>query len=167
MQNRLRELILALADRHIEFIVAGGVAAVLHGVERTTLDLDLSLHFSDDNTRLFLDVMKRFGLTPRAPVAPEILLDAAARRQIVEKKNAIVFSFQDLSSPLWHVDVFLKSEFSYEALESDTVIVDIADRKVRILSARKLLEQKMNIQPPRPKDVMDIAELGRLLEARP
>lgn len=42
MQNHLKEIIYRLADRGIDFIIGGGVAAVLHGVERVTMDLDIA-----------------------------------------------------------------------------------------------------------------------------
>jgi hypothetical protein len=39
MSNHINEILFALTDAEVEFIVGGGVAAVLHGVERVTLDI--------------------------------------------------------------------------------------------------------------------------------
>ena len=39
-QNHLKEIITTLADNEVEFIICGGVALALHGVERMTMDID-------------------------------------------------------------------------------------------------------------------------------
>jgi hypothetical protein len=36
MKNYLKEMLVTLADAGVEFVVGGGVACVLHGVERIT-----------------------------------------------------------------------------------------------------------------------------------
>jgi hypothetical protein len=40
MENYLKEMLVTFGDAGVEFVVGGGVACVLHGVERVTLDLD-------------------------------------------------------------------------------------------------------------------------------
>lgn len=70
VRNYLKELLLALADAGVEAVVGGGVACVLQGVERMTLDLLLAIAFDRANLLRFLSVMQAQGLTPRAPVPP-------------------------------------------------------------------------------------------------
>ena len=55
--------------------MCGGVAAVLHGVERMTMDIDLSLDLDRSNLEKFISVMKNMNLKPRVPVPPESILD--------------------------------------------------------------------------------------------
>ncbi|MEM4248149.1 MAG: hypothetical protein QXH80_02695 [Candidatus Nanoarchaeia archaeon] len=43
MKNHIKEILLTLSDSGIKYILAGGVAAVIHGVERLTLDIDISI----------------------------------------------------------------------------------------------------------------------------
>ena len=43
-------------------------------------------------------------------------------------------------------------------------MVDIGDAKVRVASKELLLEIKNEITPLRPKDVLDVQELSRLIE---
>ena len=143
-------------------VVAGGVAAVLHGVERVTMDLDLAVEMTGDNLERFIGVMKRFGLTPRVPVPPEALMDPAKVKQMVEEKNAIVFTFLDVNYPIWHVDLFLRQDHSYFELGRDSVTVTVDGNEIQVVSKRKLIQLKRRISPPRPKDVMDIEELSRL-----
>ncbi len=164
MQNRLKAIILALAEAEIDFVIAGGVAAVLHGVERVTMDLDLAIDMTPNNLKPFFEVMKQFGLTPRVPVPPEILLDPEKVKQIVEEKNAVVFTFQDVNYPIWHVDVFLREDHAFPELRNDAVAVTVNGKEVLVASKKKLIELKRGISPPRAKDVMDIEELSRLMD---
>jgi hypothetical protein len=46
MENYLKETLVTLADAGVEFAVGGGVACVLHGVERVTLDLDVAVQIA-------------------------------------------------------------------------------------------------------------------------
>ncbi len=163
MPHGYKTTIVALADRRVRFVVAGGVAAVLHGVERVTMDLDIALDMSAENVSRFIAVMKELGLRPRVPVRPEVLMDPSQVREIVEKKGAIVFTFDDIDRPFVHVDVFLTQELSFPVLSADAETVDVGGREVLVVSRRKLLELKRRIDPPRPKDVLDIAELERLI----
>lgn len=167
MKNRFSNLLHSLSAAHVEFIVAGGVACVLHGVERVTLDLDLSLNFSPESLSGFLRVMKEFGLPPRAPVAADVLADPDARQAIAENKHAMVFTFQDTNDPFWHVDVFLTEDLAYPILRNSCEEIDLDGCRIQVLSRQKLLELKNAIHPPRPKDQLDIAELTRLLKEKP
>src|SRR5208282_6924709 len=111
-----REILSDLAAARVEFIVGGGVACVLHGVERVTMHVDLAVLMSASNLGDFLAVMDRLGLRPRVPIAAESLLDPAQVRRITEDKHALVFTFLDPDAPFRQVDIFLRADLSYEAL---------------------------------------------------
>jgi len=49
MENYLKEMLVTLADADMEFVVGGGVAYVLHGVERVTLDLHVAVQLNAQN----------------------------------------------------------------------------------------------------------------------
>lgn len=121
----LEDLLRSLTDRGVRFVVAGGVAIVLHGIERTTMDLDIALELSDENVRRFADAMDSLGLRQLVPVPVEALSDPETVRMMVEEKHAISFMLADPSMPLRKIDVFLTKELSYEALLVDSVPVDI------------------------------------------
>lgn len=67
-RNHLLEILAALVKARVEFIVCGGVAAVLHGVERMTMDLDVSVNLTAKNLDRFVGVLQKLGLRPRVPV---------------------------------------------------------------------------------------------------
>jgi hypothetical protein len=162
MGNRLTETLVALSGAGVRFVVAGGVAALLHGVERVTLDIDVSLDMEPENVLRFLAVMEALRLTPRAPVAAATLADPQARSVMVRDKGALVFTFLDRDDPLWQVDVFLTDDLAYERLRCGAVSVSIEGHAVPIADIDLLIDLKRRIQPPRPKDILDLAELERL-----
>jgi len=162
MRNRLTDTLVALSAAGVRFVVAGGVAALLHGVERVTLDIDVALDMEEENVRRFLGVMEALRLTPRAPVAAATLADPQAREIMVRDKRALVFTFLDRDDPLWQVDVFLTDDLAYGNLRIGAVSVGIQGHAVPIASIDVLIDLKRRIQPPRPKDILDLAELEKL-----
>ena len=62
MSNHINEILFALTDAQVEFVVGGGVAAVLHGVERVTLYIHLALDMDPANVKKFLRVMDKLEL---------------------------------------------------------------------------------------------------------
>ena len=56
------EVLRALNRARVRYLLIGGYASVLHGVPRTTLDLDLALHPEPANVRRALAALERLGL---------------------------------------------------------------------------------------------------------
>lgn len=162
--NYLKEIITTLNDNNVDFIICGGVALVLHGVERMTMDLDLSVGMDTGNLTRFLHAMKKLGLAPRAPVPAESILDGEKRRAMVDEKNALVFSFFDTKNPFRQVDVFITDLFSYEKLKDHVETMTVGPMKIKLISKKKLLEMKKAIKPPRDKDLYDIRLLEKIIE---
>lgn len=161
--NYLEEILRALTSGGVRFVVAGGVAIVLHGIERTTMDLDIALELSQENVSRFREVMESLGLQPLVPVPVEALSDPELVRMMVEEKHAIAFMLADPDMPLRKVDVFLTERLSYESLAADSVPVEIPGISLRVVSLARLLELKRAVDPPRDKDVFDIRAIERLL----
>lgn len=163
----LIEIITGLADKGVSFIICGGMAVVYHGVERMTMDLDISLDMTTENIKKFLDAVKELKLVPRAPVPPESLLDKEMIDFFIREKNARVFTFWDSECPYRQIDVFLTEDGSFETLKEYAFEVSVESRTVKIISIGKLLQMKMAISPPRDKDKSDIAALKMIMEREP
>ncbi len=156
MQNHLKDILKELTERGVQFVVCGGVAVVLHGVERMTLDLDLVVDMTRENLQRLIDSMRALNLTPRVPVPPEALLDETARRKMHEDKGALVFTFQDVNKPFRQVDIFLVDDPSYQTLSKDAQSVDLNGFCINIASPLKLIEMKRKVNPMREKDIQDV-----------
>jgi len=161
-ESHLVEILCALSDHHVDFVVAGGVAMVLHGVERTTLDLDLAISLEPENLRRFLEAMTNLRLVPRAPVPAEIILDRESVAALIREKNALVFTFWSPEEPYRQIDLFLTAENSFDVLIADAYQLEIRARVIRVASRRKLIEMKSCVRPVREKDINDIRALSEL-----
>jgi predicted nucleotidyltransferase len=166
MSNHINEILFALADANVDFVVGGGVAGVLHGVERVTLDVDLALNMEPPNVEKFLGVMQELRLQPRVPVPPRDLMSGEAVQRMIAEKNAIVFSFVDFDRPLRQVDIFLRRDLSFAELNRGAQAILIEGRTIKIIGIETLLELKRSISPLRDKDLIDIKELEKLQARR-
>ncbi len=63
----------ALNRARVRYLLIGGYASVLHGVPRTTLDLDLALDPHPTNVRRALRALERLGLRAETDRIDEIL----------------------------------------------------------------------------------------------
>ena len=161
--HHLVDLLRSLVDHEVQFVVCGGVAAVLHGVERVTMDLDISLELSEPNLQSFLTAMREQHMTPRAPIPAESILDEKVRTAIVEEKGALVFTFIDTENPYKQVDVLLTADRSYDVVVEGAVGIDLGEGyTIKALTIDMLLEMKQSIDAPRDKDLHDISELRRI-----
>ena len=74
MLNRLRAVFESFETHGCEYVVNGGIAAVLHGVPRATFDLDILSEASLENSRRLLDALREAGLGTATLITPEELL---------------------------------------------------------------------------------------------
>jgi hypothetical protein len=162
--THITEILIALSESGVDFIVCGGVALVLQGVERLTMDIDLSVDMEEGNLKKFLAAMHRLKLKPRAPVPAEAVLDAETRKMFVEEKHALVFTFHDPDNPFRQVDLCITDPLSFNTLKNDAEVITIENQAIKVLTCSKLLELKEAIRPPRDKDLFDIQMLRKILQ---
>jgi len=164
MENYLKEMLVTLADAGVEFVVGGGVACVLHGVERVTLDLDVAVQMNAPNLDRLIHAVERLNLQPRVPVSLADIADPDFVHSMVTEKGALVFSLADFNNPLRHLVIFLSPVVSFERLSKGAKWLDIGDAKVRVASKELLIQVKNQITHLRPKHVLDVQELSKLIE---
>lgn len=146
----------------LEFIVCGGIAAILHGVERSTLDINLSVSLIS----LLITALENVGLEPRLPLEPHMLGKPAFVKSMLEEKQAVVFTFFHPKKRYLHLDIFIKPELSYDNLKPFSEAIPFRGASLLVLTAVKLLELKEGIDPPRSKDKINIEILRQLVEKR-
>jgi hypothetical protein len=59
----LEEIFDALNNADIQYLLIGGMASILYGVPRTTLDLDIAISPSKDNVKNTIETLKKLGLS--------------------------------------------------------------------------------------------------------
>ena len=62
MLNRFRDVFRSLQKHEVKYVVIGGIASILHGVPRTTFDLDILIEATPGNAQKLLDALVEAGL---------------------------------------------------------------------------------------------------------
>lgn len=76
----------ALNQARIQYVIAGGVAVVLHGFPRYTGDLDLMVYLDKKNLGRFFDTLVKIGFLPKVPVKKEEFQNHDVREQWKKEK---------------------------------------------------------------------------------
>jgi len=154
--SRFKQIISALNDAGAEYVIVGGIATILHGYVRTTLDVDMIVAFDARNLDRLSTALQQVQYVPRMGVDPRGLADEATRESW-RQRNMVVFSFVSLHNPPVLVDVFVHHPIPFEELARDSIWKDYYGVKVRICSLEHLLHLKR--LSGRPKDLDDIESL--------
>ncbi len=155
------DILLGLIDRKVDYLVVGGLALNLHGVPRTTMDLDLLLATEPGNINLFLSIMKEKEYLPRLPVDPALLADPHAVQDWIENRNLKAFSFFHGKEQFREVDVLLCHPLDWSVAFAQRTQFPFRGRKLNVVSIKDLILMKK--AAGRPKDLSDIKMLERVL----
>jgi predicted nucleotidyltransferase len=75
MLNRLRDVFRSLKNHEVRYVVIGGIASIVHGVPRTTFDLDILIDATPENVRKLLDAFLEAGLGTAALTSVDDVLN--------------------------------------------------------------------------------------------
>lgn len=150
------------SEAEVRYVVVGGVAAVLHGHIRLTVDLDLIVDFTPAETAKAMRVLQAAGLRPSAPVSLEDFAVPACREAWVRDKGMRVLSLRDWDDPLLVVDIFVEHPIPFEQLWERARLVSLGRTVVRIAGLQDLIHLKR--LAGRPQDLLDIEQLERIAE---
>ena len=71
MLNRLTDVLRSLKEHDVQYVVIGGIAAVLHGVPRATFDLDILIESTPDNAQRKRERKRGRSIFP-SKLAPDV-----------------------------------------------------------------------------------------------
>jgi hypothetical protein len=140
-----------LTDAHVEFCIIGGVAAVLHGATRMTVDLDIAAPFDEQNLTRLLSAIG--DLDARYATRPDLrVLDEPIER-------LMTFRLLLLDTDMGRLDILrdVSPIGPYSALT--TVERDVGARRCKVLAIDDLIMIKRSLT--RPQDI----EVALQLEA--
>jgi hypothetical protein len=156
-----RDVLDALHAHRVECIIIGGVALLLHGSTRVTLDIDILYARSRENIRRLVAALRPFDPTLRlAPGAPPVAF-AFDERTIVNGGNFT------LRTPEFDLDLLAGTDDlpSYEAVLPDSVPIAASGGRIfNVLSLDALLRVKKRLN--RVKDQLAVPEIEALIEIR-
>ena len=159
MASGFLEILNQLHDRHVEFVIVGGVAASLHGGSRVTFDLDVVPSLESDSWRAAVDLLWSLGARPRIPEPLDRIRDAAQVRRWRQDKGMLALNFRTPDGST-EVDLLVGESERFEALRQRAVKVSLEQRTFFVASINDLIAMKQRAD--RPQDVLDIAELRNI-----
>lgn len=143
MNPSFREILRVLNRHEVEYLVVGGVAAVIHGAPTTTFDLDALIRVSSANAQKILDALDE--LDARFREHQEIVRpserDLTAGGHLLLMTNA---------GPL-DILGFAGRGHTYEDLASKSDTVETSAGEVRVVDLESLIAMKRELG--RAKDI--------------
>ena len=158
MSTDFEGLLEALNTSGVDFILVGGLAAIVHGSARATYDVDVVYARSPANIDRLAGALAPLNPYLRgAPLGLPFRFDADGIRR------GLNFT---LTTSLGAIDLLgeITGGGDYEALVGDTITVSIFGFDCRCLTLEALIRVKRAVG--RPRDLEAIAELEALLEER-
>lgn len=152
-----------LAAARVRFVLVGGLALVLHGLDRLTADVDLVIDLTAESAKAAVEALTAVGYRPLAPVDPMALADLEQRREWQSTRNMQVFSFWDSSNTRPTVDIMLSPEVPFDELWTAAATMIIGGHEVRVASIEHLI--RMKTAAGRPQDLADIERLRTILKS--
>lgn len=141
------DLIEILNKKKVKFVLVGGLAVVVHGVYRTTKDMDIFFEGSEDNSKRVLEAINVFGFES-LNLTIEDLMD----------KNGYI----QLGNEPVRIDLFN----SLPGVEFDEVYEDAFEHeeegiKFKVIHVNHLIQNKNTVG--RLQDLDDVKKLKKLL----
>jgi hypothetical protein len=156
------DLFSVLAKYRVAYVLIGGLAVSLHGVERATMDIDISVVMSPANLAALIAASRELGLTPALPVDIESLADLELMQQWHKERHMEVFALRAPGLTGVTIDVLLFPPLGADTMIERAVTLDVAGTPVRLAAIDDLIALKQAVA--RPIDLADIEHLRRVKE---
>jgi predicted nucleotidyltransferase len=145
MRPSPRDLYASFASHNVKYLLIGGAAAITHGVNRITVDVDVLIEATPENAAAVLDALVEIGLGTATLITPQELLSQQ------------VTIFEDLLP----VDVHTQTPgIRFEEAWARRRVESIDGVRVDLLSLNDLIASKE--AAGRPVDLEDVTALRQL-----
>jgi len=154
------ELFAALDRHRVDYLLIGGLAITLHGIERATMDVDIAVAMTCENLTALVDMAKELGMTPQLPVPLSSLADPDLLARWHGERNLEAFSLRTPELAGVTLDILLFPPVGYAGMSDRAVILRPSGVPVRLAAIDDLIALKQAVG--RPIDLADIEHLRRL-----
>ena len=159
MDDEVRFLdILSVLVRHdVDFVVVGGVAAILEGAPISTFDVDVVYHRTDDNNARLAAALGELNA---------LYKDPAGRRIVPDEAKLATIHLHLLQTDLGPLDVLLRvgDDLTYAQLLRRSIEYEVAGLRLKVLNLETVIESKEFAN--RDKDRATLPILRRTLELK-
>lgn len=157
-----RRLFDSLNKESVKYLVGGGIAVNLYGIERATADIDIILKLDKKNLLRFINVAKELGLKPKISVKVEDLIDEEKRKDWIVNKGMTVFSLYDPKNLFFLLDIFVEAPFNFDEVYKRRKKIKFMATVINVVPIDDLIKMKENSD--RPQDRADIFYLTKIVK---
>ena len=154
------DLFTALDRHHVDYLLIGGLAVSLHGVERATMDVDITVAMTPDNLAHLIGAARELKLAPVLPVPLESLNDLELLRRWHVERNLEAFALRTPDLAGVTVDVLLFPPVEFSGMAQRATVISVANTAIRVVAIDDLIALKQAVG--RPIDLSDIEHLKRI-----
>jgi hypothetical protein len=144
----IADIIRILVEHDVEFVIVGGMAAVLQGAPVNTFDLDVVYDRSPENVQRVLSALSKldaiFRDDPRRLRPNESHLASAGHKLLETNRGPL-----DLLGTI-------EENTGFDALVADSEWFEIGDLRVRVLTLARLIRVKEQLGRPKDKAMLII-----------
>lgn len=143
LSRDFREFLELLDSNGVRYLLVGGYALAAHGHPRYTKDLDVWVWPESTNAQRIIRALEEFGFGGLGLVKE----DFETGEQVVQ-----------LGSEPQRIDILTFADgLSFDAAYANRVMIEVAGRRVPVLSLEDLRTNKL--ATGRPRDIADVADL--------
>ena len=154
------DLFATLHRHQVEYVLIGGLAVALHGIERNTMDIDVCIVISPDNLRRMIEAAKELNLSPVLPVPLETLSQIDTLKEWHQQRNLQAFALRTPDLAGVTLDLLLFPPIAPADMCQRAVRLDVSGIAIQLASVNDLIALKQSVG--RPIDLADIEHLKRL-----
>lgn len=147
----LSAILEGLAQAGVEFILVGGLAAVVQGAPVTTMDVDIVHERSSENVKRLLEFLKSINAIHRRP---DDKIIEPTENHLSGQGHSL---FTTLIGPL-DVLAFIEDGQVFEDLIEHTIEIEFRQQKIKVLNLKKLVEIKQASTHPKDKQRLLVLE---------
>ncbi len=154
----IHPLLLKLLTNRVEFVLIGGVAAILHGASTFTKDIDVCASFANENLDRIVEALH--DLDPRYRMTPQKLKMPSDASKLYGYKNLY------LQTTLGEIDLLSEVDGvgPYSIVKDHAELITLGDTQIPVMSMEDIIQSKGFLG--RPKDRQVIAELRLVQQAK-
>lgn len=157
-KSMYEELLTVLNRQKVRYLVVGGVAVNLYGIERMTGDFDIIIEMSPANLERFLDAAQLLKLKPSIPVKyKDITLESIAKWR--REKDMIALRLIHSQNQMLILDLVFDDTVSFEEAFSLRETFRIGHISFPVMSINDLIKMKQGVA--REQDIADVYHLKR------
>ena len=135
----------ALNKSKIKYLVVGGIAVNLYGLNRFTRDLDLMIDINEENLAKFIDLVNKLGY------GTKVAID--------DWKGKVAIAFRHSKEENKQIDVFMKNPIDFNKAYKKRVTFKVGKANISCVNLDDLI--RMKEKADRNRDWIDIGYLKK------